>query len=68
MQEEQEQIGIDWDGSLPPNGENIVHVDPPILPLSNSEYEELVSNINPVESTCDYGIELYTETVQFVMS
>ena len=51
MQEEQEQIGIDWDGSLPPNGENIVHVDPPILPLSNSEYEELVIQLNQLVTT-----------------
>ena len=62
-------MGIDWDGPLPPTdgSENTVFVDPPRLPLSDLDYQELSSTINPLDSSSEYGLELYVETLQFVL-
>ena len=64
------QLGIDWDGPLPPTdcSENTVYVDPPQQPLTSLDYQELCATINPLDPSSEYGIELYVETLQFVLN
>ena len=64
-----QQMGIDWDGPLPPTdcSENTVFVDPPRQPLTDLDYQELCATINPLDSSSEYGLELYVETLQFVL-
>ena len=64
------QLGIDWDGPLPPTdvSENTVYVDPPEQPLTSLDYQELCVTINPLDPSSEYGIELYIETLQFVLN
>ena len=61
--------GIDWDGPLPPTdcSENTVYVDPPERPLTDTDFQELCARINPLDSSSEYGLELYVETLQFVL-
>lgn len=65
-----QQIGIDWDGPLPPTdcSETTVYVDPPEQPLTTSDYQELCATINPLDPSSEYGLELYVETVDFVIN
>ena len=61
--------GIDWDGPLPfDSSSNVVDVDPPDVPLSDADYEELVTTLNPLEPSAEYGLDLYCETLHFVLS
>ena len=64
-----QHMGIDWDGPLPPTdcSENTVYVDPPQQPLTNTDFHELCTTINPLDSSSEYGLELYVETLQFVL-
>ena len=64
------QLGIDWDGPLPPTdcSDNTVYVDPPQQPLTPLDYQELSITINPLDPSSEYGIELYIETLQFVLN
>ena len=66
--QELQSFGIDWNGPLPFSDDNIVNVDPPQLPLSHQDYQELCTQVNPIEPSSEHGIELYIETVQFVLS
>ena len=62
-------MGIDWNGPLSADScDNIVHVDSPRTPLNNTNYQELLATINPLESCNDYGIQLYCETVDFILT
>ena len=63
-----QSTGIDWNGPLPFDDDNIVNVDPPQLPLNPLDFQELCININPLEPSSEYGMELYTETVHFVIN
>ena len=63
-----QSLGIDWNGPLPFSDDNIVNADPPQLPLSPQDYQELCIQVNPLEPSSEYGIELYIETVQFVIN
>ena len=60
--------GIDWDGPLPDNIITDVIVDvPPVTDLLNSaDYAELCSEISPLATSYDYGIDLYHTCLHFV--
>lgn len=60
-------MGIDWNGPLPTSEENIVHCNAPCNPLQEQEYQDLRNTIDPLEPSCEYGIELYNETLAFVV-
>ena len=60
-------LGIDWDGPLPFTGDNVVDVDPPEQPLNDADYDELCTRINPLEQSAEYGVDLYSETLQYVL-
>ena len=62
-----QSLGIDWSGPLS-FSDNTVNVDPPEMPLSTQDYQELCIQVNPLEPSSEYGIELYIETVQFVLN
>ena len=64
-------LGIDWNGPLPdPSDENsvIVDVDPPPQVLTDQDYQELLGRVDPLDPNSQYGIELYIESVEFVLS
>ena len=63
-----QSLGVDWNGPIPVGDDNIVNVDPPQVPLNPQDYQELSIQVNPLEPSSEYGIELYTETVQFVLN
>ena len=62
-------LGIDWDGPLATDrDENTVVVDPPLQPLSASDFQELCQSINPLEPSSNYGMDLYLECMSFVLT
>ena len=63
-----QSLGIDWSGPLSFSDDNTVNGDPPQLPLSIQDYQELCTQMNPLAPSSEYGIELYTETMHFVLS
>lgn len=63
-----QSLGIDWSGLLSFSDDNTVNVDPPEMPLSTHDYQELCIHVNPLEPSSEYGIELYIETVQFILN
>ena len=57
--------GIDWNGPLPPlPGDSVVVVNPPVIALEQSVYDELITRINPLEACRDFGIQLYVHFIQ----
>lgn len=61
-------MGIDWNGPLLTPGENIVCVEPPFQYLNHLDYVDLCANVHPLDPNSEYGIELYAETLSFVMN
>ena len=61
-------IGIDWDGPLPYDGDNTVQVDPPGQPLCCADYQDLCNNVNPLQQSTEYGVEVYSATIRYVYS
>ena len=61
------QYGVDWDGPLRDDDRAVI-VPTMSTPLSSEDMEELISQINPLASSDDLGIDLYIQTVHFVSS
>ncbi len=59
-------LGIDWDGPMPVDGDNIVVVPHTFQPLSDEDYEEMCLCINPLAHSVDNGIDTYLEALRFV--
>ena len=62
--------GVDWDGPLPDDvtATTIVDVPSVINPLNQEHYGELCSEICPLATSTDYGIDLYQTCLHFVYS
>lgn len=45
-----------------------MHCDPPSMPLQEQDYQDLRNTIDPLEPSSEYGIELYCETLAFVIA
>ena len=65
--------GVDWDGPLPIDVDtDSIHeqitVPESTVPLSSTDMDELVSTIDPLTECDDYGIGLYEQCIQFVIS
>lgn len=59
-------LGIDWNGPLPDSSdENSVDVDPPPQVITD---EELEGRVHPLDPSSQYGLELYIESVEFVLN
>lgn len=60
--------GIDWDGPLPDDIMTNAIVDVPSVsnPLNDAHYAELCSEICPLATSSDYGIDLYQTCLRFV--
>lgn len=58
--------GVDWDGPLSSDDERAVTVPTMGTPLSTENMEELISQINPLAYSDDFGVDLYVQTVHFV--
>ena len=66
---DQAWYGIDWNGPLPPlPGDSVVVVNPPVIALEQSVYDELITRINPLEACRDFGIQLYVDCIDFIQS
>lgn len=64
----QAHLGVDWDGPIPVGDANIVLVEPPGSPLSGPDFQQLLTTINPLDSSNNYGMDLYIETVDFILA
>ena len=51
---------------MPEDESNEVHVPSIPCPLTDSDYAELSTNINPLVISPDYGIDLYLECLEFI--
>lgn len=70
LQDAWSDYGIDWDGPLPENNEdgNEVEVPETRNPLSGEKFYELSNTIHPLRASDCYGIDIYQETVGFILS
>ena len=59
-------MGVDWDGPLPGGPDASVDVPITPCPISTAEFLELPSYINPLGHSCNHGIDIYLDTLQFV--
>ncbi len=66
IQEDSRLYGIDWDGPIPYN-ENEITVPQTFCPLNERNVQELMDTILPSAPCSDYGIDLYTSTVSFIL-
>ena len=69
LQEEIEHFGIDWDGPVAEQSELDQSVDVPELrnAISFQREQELRQLINPLEESDCYGLNIYMQTVRFVV-
>ena len=53
---------------MPHNEDETDHIQVPNVecPLSEAEVEELKRTIDPLENVSDYGVKLYSSTIQFI--
>ena len=60
-QENQRLYGIDWDGPVPTNREDYIHVEVPNVYIAMSEEQklQLKSVVEPLAGSDSYGIDLY---------
>ena len=60
--------GIDWDGPLPDDilTNDIIEVPSIFNPLTDEQYGELCSEIYPLATSCDYGIDLFQTCLSYV--
>jgi hypothetical protein len=61
------QFGIDWDGPMPENVTDET-VEVPSIPclLTDCDYAELCTNINPLATSSNYGIDIYLDCLEFM--
>lgn len=63
------QLGIDWNGPIPFDEDlNTVDVDPPPQVLTEEDFQELSERVYPLDPTSQYGIELYIQSIEFVLN
>ena len=43
-------------------------MDPPDVPLTSDDYEQLCIQIDPVQLSSEYGLDVYARTIQYVYS
>lgn len=61
-----ELYGVDWNGPLPVEDQNIVEVDPPNCPFPAEYFYQLQYHVNPMQQSNNYGIELFTQAKAFI--
>ena len=68
FQGEEQQFGVDWEGPVPNESNDIYIVNVPDtpLPLNSGTLEELNSVISPLDPSSCYGIDLYERVLIFV--
>ena len=62
----QEDYGIDWNGPLSVDNDNIVTVPDTECPLFPEQFSILQATIDPLQSCEDFGVQIYIETREFV--
>jgi DNA-binding Lrp family transcriptional regulator len=68
---DENEYGIEWNGPTPLNNDENVELININCPLTNAQYLELQSIILPLETSDNYGIEIYLQTlstVQFMLN
>ena len=68
--DQQQQLGVDWGGPLPADADdaNIVNVDPVDAPISDADYLEMVTLVNPLETSAEHGTDLYINALTFTFN
>ena len=65
-------FGVEWDGPLPCDDDDydcsVVVIEPPVSPLIHQDYVELTTVINPMDVVQDYGIQLFRDCLDFVLT
>ena len=61
-----EHMGIDWDGPIACDLDSTVQVDPPDVLISEDCYDQLCTQIYPLEESPEYGIDIFNRTVHFL--
>lgn len=69
MQDDAQLYGVDWNGPIPLD-DDAEQVEVPFtdIPLSESDYSELVETISPQNEDGNYGIGVYSCVLSFVES
>jgi hypothetical protein len=60
------EYGIDWNGPIPSVESNTVVVNAPSNILTNDQYANLISRVNPLQTDSCYGINVYLECVSVI--
>lgn len=60
-----QQLGIDWDGPLPSDADSTVILEPLEQPISDLDYHEMTTVINPLGQSTEYGMNLYLDALTF---
>ena len=61
------QYGIDWEGPAAEEDDNIVIVNEPINILTDEQYQQLRSEVNPLETDEEsFGVNVYKKTINVV--
>ena len=69
LQSEAEHYGIDWDGPVSHEPqEQAVNVPVTESPLSETDFEELLEAIPPLEISTEYGIDIYERALDYASS
>ena len=61
-----DSFGIDPDGPIPIESDNIVNVDDVYCPLQEQDKDDFEELFDPLSPCNDYGISLYIEAKQYV--
>ena len=68
MQDTVTDFGIDWDGPCPSSeNDNVVMVPETLAPIGISDLEDLMRIVPPLSESTFYGIDLYQNTLDFVI-
>ena len=70
VQEQANEFGVDWEEPTSESSSCTAEVDVPETdcPISELYYMQLKASIDPLSESLHYGIDLYNETLNFVMS
>ena len=72
FQEDNENYGVDWDGPVPNNDEDLnIHpdgIEVPVtyVPINEEDYSVLREQIDPLRDSELYGVDIYLEVLSFI--
>ncbi len=61
-----ELYGVDWNGPVPTENQNVVEVEPPNCPFPAEYLHQLEDHVYPLQQSNTYAIELFTQAKSFI--